>query len=67
MLFADLHFDVPVEDLEDETLDALEAVAQPARDAGLQVEFSGGVVSTSEEGGTSTEAIGVVVAVDRPV
>jgi putative drug exporter of the RND superfamily len=60
--FADLHFAVPVEDLRDSTKEALERVAEPAREAGLQVEFSGGVVSTSEGEQSSAEAIGVVVA-----
>ncbi len=60
--YADLSFEVPVEDLEDSTKDALERVAEPARDAGLQVEFSGGVISTASEEGTSTETIGVIVA-----
>jgi RND superfamily putative drug exporter len=60
--FADLHFAVPVEDLKDSTIDALEEVAQPAREAGLQVEFSGGVVSTSEEEHSAGEQIGVIVA-----
>jgi putative drug exporter of the RND superfamily len=62
MGFADLHFAVPVEDLEDSTKDALERVAEPAREAGLQVEFSGGVVSTAEGEHGSGEQIGVVVA-----
>jgi RND superfamily putative drug exporter len=60
--FADLHFSVPVEDLKDSTKEALERVAQPARAAGLQVEFSGGVVSTSESENSVGEQIGVVVA-----
>jgi RND superfamily putative drug exporter len=60
--FADLHFTVPVEDLTDETKDALEEVAEPAREAGLQVEFSGGVVSTSEAEHSNSEQIGVIVA-----
>jgi RND superfamily putative drug exporter len=60
--FADLHFAVPVEDLKDSTKDALERVAEPARSAGLDVEFSGGVVSTSEGESSAGEQIGVVVA-----
>jgi RND superfamily putative drug exporter len=60
--FADLHFAVPVEDLTDETKDALEEVAEPAREAGLQVEFSGGVVATSEAEHSNSEQIGVIVA-----
>jgi putative drug exporter of the RND superfamily len=60
--FADLHFAVPVSDLMDSTKKALERVAGPARSAGLQVEFSGGVVSTSEGESSSTEQIGVIIA-----
>jgi RND superfamily putative drug exporter len=60
--FSDLRFEVPVEDLEDSTKEALERVAGPARAADLQVEFSGGVISTSGGESGSTEAIGVVVA-----
>jgi putative drug exporter of the RND superfamily len=60
--FSDLQFEVPVEDLEDSTKEALERVAGPARAAGLTVAFSGGVVSTSAGEGPNTEAIGVIVA-----
>jgi RND superfamily putative drug exporter len=60
--FADLHFAVPVADLKDSTKEALERVAEPARKAGLQVEFSGGVISTSEEESSAGEQIGVVIA-----
>lgn len=60
--FADLHFAVPVEDLKDSTKEALKRVAEPARAAGLTVEFSGGVVSTSEEESSAGEQIGVIVA-----
>jgi RND superfamily putative drug exporter len=60
--FADLHFAVPVEDLKESTKEALEEVAEPARRAGLTVEFSGGVVSTAGEESSAGEQIGVVVA-----
>jgi RND superfamily putative drug exporter len=60
--FADLHFAVPVEDLKDSTKEALEKVAEPAREAGLQVEFSGGVISTSEGESSAGEQIGVIIA-----
>jgi putative drug exporter of the RND superfamily len=60
--FADLHFAVAVADLKDETKDALEKVAEPAREAGLQVEFSGGVIATGEGEQSSSEQIGVIVA-----
>jgi RND superfamily putative drug exporter len=59
--FADLNFAVPVPKVTDSTKEALQRVAGPARKAGLQVEFSGGVIST---GGTSsnTEFAGIIVA-----
>ncbi len=60
--FTHLHFSVSVEDLKDSTKKALERVAGPARAAGLQVEFSGGVVSTSESENSAGEQIGVIVA-----
>jgi RND superfamily putative drug exporter len=60
--FADLHFGVAVADLKDETKDALERVAEPARKAGLTVEFSGGVIATGEGESSSSEQIGVIVA-----
>jgi putative drug exporter of the RND superfamily len=60
--FADLQFLVPVDELKDSTKVALEEVAEPARDAGLTVEFSGGVISSADEESTSTETIGVFVA-----
>jgi putative drug exporter of the RND superfamily len=60
--FADLRFSVPVEDLKESTKQSLERVAEPARAAGLTVEFSGGVVSTSEGESSAGELIGVVVA-----
>ena len=60
--FADLHFEVEVADLKDSTKEALERVADPAREAGLQVEFSGGVVSSAEAESGTGEQIGVVVA-----
>ena len=49
-------------DLKDSTKEALEQVAEPARKAGLTVEFSGGVVSTTEGESSAGEQIGVVVA-----
>jgi RND superfamily putative drug exporter len=60
--FADLRFTVPVADIADETKDALEHVADPARKAGLQVEFSGGVISTTADSGHAADVIGIAVA-----
>ena len=59
--YADLSFAVPVDKLTDATKQALQDVAQPARNAGLEVEFSGGVIATSTSGGIS-DVIGVAVA-----
>ncbi|HWI75422.1 MAG TPA: MMPL family transporter [Baekduia sp.] len=60
--FADLHFLVPVADLKDSTKDALRQVGEPARKAGLEVEFSGGVTSTTSSTSGPVELIGVGVA-----
>jgi RND superfamily putative drug exporter len=60
--FADLHFLVPVDQLKDSTKAALDRVADPARRAGLEVEFSGGVTSSTSNSESKTEVIGLVVA-----
>jgi RND superfamily putative drug exporter len=60
--FADLHFLVAVDKLKDSTKAALNRVAEPARKAGLEVEFSGGVTSTAATTEHSTELIGLVAA-----
>ena len=57
--FGDINFTVPVDKLTARTKSALERVAQPARRAGLEVEFSGGVVSTGKGSGSSTEVLGI--------
>jgi hypothetical protein len=62
--FFDLQFKVPVDQLTDEDQAALERVAEPARKAGLQVEFSGGVTATSEHA-SSDEVVGVALAFER--
>ncbi len=60
--FGDINFTVPVDKLTARTKSALERVAQPARRAGLEVEFSGGVVSTGKGSGSSTEVLGIAIA-----
>jgi RND superfamily putative drug exporter len=60
--FADLHFAVSVDQLRQSTKDALERVAGPARRAGLEVEFSGGVVSTAKGGEGPGELVGLALA-----
>lgn len=59
--FADLHFAVPVADITPGTKAALQRVAQPARAAGLDVEYSGGVISTAQSG-SSADTIGIAIA-----
>jgi RND superfamily putative drug exporter len=59
--FSDLQFTVSVDRLSKQAKSALELVADPARKAGLEVEFSGGVVATAGHG-NSTEVIGVGIA-----
>jgi putative drug exporter of the RND superfamily len=60
--FADMHFAVSVDKLSQQTKDALERVAGPARKAGLEVEFSGGVISTGSSGSGSSDVIGLLIA-----
>ncbi|MBA3717730.1 MAG: MMPL family transporter [Actinobacteria bacterium] len=60
--FADISFAVSVDKLKDSTKDALERVAAPARKAGLEVEFSGGVIVTASSGQDYGDVIGLVVA-----
>jgi RND superfamily putative drug exporter len=60
--FADLHFAVPVDQLSPATKAARQRVAGPARQAGLQVEFSGGVISTGSGEQSSGEIVGLIAA-----
>jgi uncharacterized membrane protein YdfJ with MMPL/SSD domain len=57
--FADVIYPVPAADISDESKEHLEASAEPAEAAGLQVEWSGGVVTTESEAGS--EATGVII------
>jgi uncharacterized membrane protein YdfJ with MMPL/SSD domain len=52
--FADVIYPVPKEEIEDSARDQLEASGDPAREAGMTVEFSGGIVT--EESKTSEGA-----------
>jgi putative drug exporter of the RND superfamily len=60
--FADLHFAVPVAQITAATKASLAQVADPARKAGLEVEFSGGVIVSSAKGGGNGDLIGIVIA-----
>jgi putative drug exporter of the RND superfamily len=58
--FADVIYPVPADQLEDASRDELEATAEPARSAGLQVEFGGGVVL--DESKSNAESAGMMIA-----
>jgi uncharacterized membrane protein YdfJ with MMPL/SSD domain len=58
--YADVIYPVPAGEIEDQTRDELAAVASPAEDAGLQVEFGGGLVDDAEHAGS--EGAGMMVA-----
>jgi RND superfamily putative drug exporter len=60
--FADISFAVPVAKLKDSTKDVLERVAEPARKAGVEVEFSGGVITTATSGQDYGDVIGLIIA-----
>ncbi|NMN95501.1 MMPL family transporter [Antrihabitans stalactiti] len=62
ILFGDIKYAVTVDKISDEAKAALQKAADPARKAGLQVEFSGGVISTTEAAGHSSEVYGIVIA-----
>jgi uncharacterized membrane protein YdfJ with MMPL/SSD domain len=57
--FADVYYPVKAEEVEKESADALEASVKPAEEAGMQVEFGGGVVH--EESESMAEAVGMGV------
>jgi uncharacterized membrane protein YdfJ with MMPL/SSD domain len=56
--FADVIYPVPKEDVEDRAREGLEASADPARAAGITVEFSGGLVTDESK---SSEAFALVI------
>src|SRR5262245_4851250 len=58
--FADVVCPVPADQLDDSTRDELAATADPARSAGMQVEFGGGVVTTESE--SNAESMGMMIA-----
>jgi membrane protein YdfJ len=57
--FADVYYPVKAEEVEKTSADALEASVKPAEEAGMQVEFGGGVVH--EESESMAEAVGMAV------
>jgi len=58
--FADVIYPVPADEIGDEARDELAAAAGPARDAGMQVEFGGRIVTDEKEAGS--ESAGMMVA-----
>jgi uncharacterized membrane protein YdfJ with MMPL/SSD domain len=58
--YADVIYPVPADQIDDAARDELAASADPARDAGLQVEFGGGLVTEAQE--SNSETIGMMVA-----
>ena len=57
--YADVIYPVPAADIDDEARDELAASAAPAEEAGLQVEFGGGLVAEESEAGS--ESLGMMV------
>jgi len=57
--YADVIYPVPEGEIDDVAREELEATAKPARAAGLEVQFSGGVVE--EESETHAEAVGLML------
>jgi uncharacterized membrane protein YdfJ with MMPL/SSD domain len=57
--YADVIYPVPSGEIDDTAKDELEQSADVARDAGLEVEFSGGVIT--EESETNSETAGIMV------
>jgi uncharacterized membrane protein YdfJ with MMPL/SSD domain len=57
--FADVIYPVPADEIEDASRDELEAVADPAREAGLQVDFGGRIVTEHAEAGS--EGAGMMI------
>jgi membrane protein YdfJ len=58
--YADVIYPVPAHEVEQDARDALEQAADPAKAAGLQVEFGGGLVTDTEE--KNSEGLGMMIA-----
>jgi RND superfamily putative drug exporter len=57
--YADVIYPMPADEIDDPARDELSASAQAARDAGLQVEFGGGIVT--EESKSNSERMGMMI------
>jgi RND superfamily putative drug exporter len=60
--FVTVSYAVPVAKITQASKDALQKAAEPARQAGLDVEYSGGVISTTSKEGNTTELYGILIA-----
>jgi putative drug exporter of the RND superfamily len=58
--FADVIYPVPANEISEEAADQLEASADPASAAGIEVDFGGGVVTDESE--THSESAGIIIA-----
>jgi RND superfamily putative drug exporter len=58
-IYADVIYPVPADQIDDAARDELAATATPARDAGLQVEYGGGLVT--EDQASSSETMGMMI------
>ncbi len=61
--FGEVRYPVSFLEVEESTIDAVEAAVQPARDAGLTVEFGGDVIPGRVTEPPSSEAIGLLFAI----
>ena len=59
--FVTVQYAVPVDKITQQSKDALEAAAAPAAKAGLEVEYSGGVISTTTQEGNN-DLYGIIIA-----
>jgi putative drug exporter of the RND superfamily len=59
--FVDVHYTVPVDQASDQAKDALKRIAAQVRTSGLEVEFSGGVIATTESEGNN-DLYGSIIA-----
>jgi uncharacterized membrane protein YdfJ with MMPL/SSD domain len=57
--YADVIYPMPADEVDDPAREELEASAEPAHEAGMQVEFGGGLVTDETE--TKAESIGIIV------
>jgi putative drug exporter of the RND superfamily len=57
--YADVIYPVPADQIDDPARDELAAAAQPARDAGIQVEYGGGLVTESAQ--SNSETLGLMI------